>query len=238
MARVECHCGRVSNIAKAAMGRAARCPACACVMRFVIPVCGAELKPIVFGARLNVLAGPRRAGEALFLDQGAPISVGKSPDQILCLATPMVSRRHCTFSMTNDGQWHVEDRQSRNGLFVNGQRVQAHNLREGDLLTIGEYTLKFARLRIVAEPLYLEDSPGAPTPGSDETHFAMPTPVESEPVEMELVETKPEAIDFAKAEPEEVEIKEKELEEGIYDLAPARPSASSESKSHRKRRFR
>jgi pSer/pThr/pTyr-binding forkhead associated (FHA) protein len=53
-----------------------------------------------------------------------------------------VSRKHAVF--TKEGErWHLEDQGSLNGTFVNRERVEAAELRDGDELQIGKYRLTF-----------------------------------------------------------------------------------------------
>jgi pSer/pThr/pTyr-binding forkhead associated (FHA) protein len=51
------------------------------------------------------------------------------------LALPEISRRHCRFNF--DGQWHVTDLQSLNGVWVNGERVHEAVVYDGDHLRLG-----------------------------------------------------------------------------------------------------
>ena len=55
---------------------------------------------------------------------------------------PLVSRLHCQLTSTADSL-HVKDLDSTNGVLVNGKRVTASPLREGDRLTVGrvEFTV-------------------------------------------------------------------------------------------------
>ena len=56
------------------------------------------------------------------------------------LSHPEVSRRHCRFVFL-DGAWAVEDRNSLNGIYVNDEKVMRHQLRHGDIIRIGGFTL-------------------------------------------------------------------------------------------------
>lgn len=53
-----------------------------------------------------------------------------------------VSRRHAEVVRLAEG-WLIRDLGSRNGTYVNGQRVEEYVLQEGDLLTIGDINLTF-----------------------------------------------------------------------------------------------
>ncbi len=52
------------------------------------------------------------------------------------LAFPEVSRRHCRVTFEN-GQWHIADLDSLNGVFVNGERMHEAVLYDGDRVRIG-----------------------------------------------------------------------------------------------------
>ena len=49
---------------------------------------------------------------------------------------PLVSRLHCRLTLQQDGLL-VEDLESTNGTFVNGERVTKLVMRDGDALRVG-----------------------------------------------------------------------------------------------------
>ena len=53
-----------------------------------------------------------------------------------------MSRKHAVFTKDGD-RWHLEDQGSLNGTFVNRERVETADLRDGDELQIGKYRLTF-----------------------------------------------------------------------------------------------
>ncbi len=68
-------------------------------------------------------------------------SIGRDPKFAdIVLNRPAVSRLHCALHEDlNTGQWSIEDKESTNGTFVNGQRLephQRHPLRNGDQIEI------------------------------------------------------------------------------------------------------
>lgn len=93
-----------------------------------------------WSAALVVVSGPT-AGNQLPLRPGV-VSIGRSPGNQLVLPDTMVSSRHAVIKTDESGCW-LEDMNSRNGLFVNGSRVQRHFLRPGDVVTIGPFHLRF-----------------------------------------------------------------------------------------------
>ncbi len=62
--------------------------------------------------------------------------VGRAEDCQLRLASPLVSRHHCELTVEKDSAW-IRDLSSRNGTFVNGQRVaRQQSLQDGDLIWV------------------------------------------------------------------------------------------------------
>lgn len=143
MIRMRCQCGTQLTVPLSFVGRAAKCSACKHVLRYATGS-GAinEAEGSQVDSRLVITSGPQRAGEQILLVGSAPIGIGKSAEQPVALPGNHLSHRHCVLIRTQIG-WRVEDQNSRNGLFVNGNRVATHELQEGDELQIGEYELKF-----------------------------------------------------------------------------------------------
>jgi two-component system cell cycle response regulator len=73
---------------------------------------------------------------------GAPLSIGRSPECTLQLADDSVSRLHCRVSPGDDGVVLV-DLNSTNGTYVNGTAVSARHLRDGDRVQVGRSIFKF-----------------------------------------------------------------------------------------------
>jgi ABC-type multidrug transport system ATPase subunit len=63
-------------------------------------------------------------------------TIGRSPDSDIMVADALVSRVHATVVPTVDGL-EVQDNNSSNGTFVNGERIDRVLLREGDVVTVG-----------------------------------------------------------------------------------------------------
>lgn len=72
--------------------------------------------------------------------------IGRSTDCYLILDDPSVSRVHATI-VHEDGNLWVEDRGSRNGCVVNGNRIEGRiRLNDGDRLAVGHQTIRIVAL--------------------------------------------------------------------------------------------
>jgi pSer/pThr/pTyr-binding forkhead associated (FHA) protein len=73
-------------------------------------------------------------------------TAGRSSTADIPLVGALVSRRHATFTLSDSGV-DVADHGSRNGLFVNGERLtKPQALRPGDIITIGDDSLTLVEL--------------------------------------------------------------------------------------------
>lgn len=76
------------------------------------------------------------------LPPGAVKTIGRSTGAQFIVDAPLVSRLHCQLTATADAL-QVKDLDSTNGTFVNGKRITASPLRDGDRVTVGrvEFTV-------------------------------------------------------------------------------------------------
>jgi transcriptional regulator with GAF, ATPase, and Fis domain len=68
--------------------------------------------------------------------------VGRDPDCDLQIDHSRISRRHARFARAGDS-WRVEDLGSKNGVVVDGDRVERATLDEGSVVVIGPVELRF-----------------------------------------------------------------------------------------------
>ncbi|MFJ2954245.1 FtsK/SpoIIIE domain-containing protein [Streptomyces sp. NPDC087270] len=103
-------------------------------------------------ATLHVVGGPDAGGVHLL--QGGQAGVGRSADADVPLDDPDVSRLHCEIAVGADGTVTVADLGSTNGTTLSGRPVGTHPLPfpPGELLRIGESTLRLTRARPAAPP--------------------------------------------------------------------------------------
>ena len=94
-------------------------------------------------AVLEFLNG-ERAGQQLPLPDARSV-LGRHPECDIVLDLGAVSRQHAQISHVN-GEYYIEDLQSRNGTLVNGQTIQAaQQLRDGDEVKICDLAMTFHR---------------------------------------------------------------------------------------------
>ena len=159
------------------------CPRCGATLsanlRFCTR-CGAPLTPAATSEEqpanwhLVVIDGPD-AGRRYPLEQQTHL--GRGPETGIRLNDPQASRQHALIQLAQ-GQPVITDSGSRNGTFVNGTRIaRATSLSDGDLIRIGNTTLKVSRpqpavkdVRPPAAPRPITPSP-PPAPSS----FQSPT---------------------------------------------------------------
>ena len=91
--------------------------------------------------RLAILFGPRRG---VTRDVGKRVLVGRAPEADLQLIDEKVSREHCLFEPRENGVV-VRDLGSRNGTWVNGERLHGpHLLAPNDTVGIGETVVVYS----------------------------------------------------------------------------------------------
>jgi pSer/pThr/pTyr-binding forkhead associated (FHA) protein len=73
---------------------------------------------------------------------GTVVRIGRSPSADVVLDDASVSRRHALVTRRGERTVILDDR-SRNGVYVNGERVSEADLRDGDTITVGRVRLRF-----------------------------------------------------------------------------------------------
>jgi type II secretory pathway predicted ATPase ExeA len=95
-------------------------------------------------ARVEVLLHDEFVAE-LKLPFGAAI-IGRTPENDLQIRSKFISRHHAQI-MSDAEQSVVEDLNSTNGVFIKGKRVKHHELKDGDIIQLGEHKLLYRDLR-------------------------------------------------------------------------------------------
>jgi pSer/pThr/pTyr-binding forkhead associated (FHA) protein len=69
------------------------------------------------------------------------VSIGRAEDNNVQIKDTTVSSHHAKI-VTFYNASYIEDLGSTNGTFVNGKQVQKHTLKPGDVISLGEHSLK------------------------------------------------------------------------------------------------
>ena len=82
------------------------------------------------------------------------ITIGRGPENAIPLRDPAVSRSHARI-VRRDGDWMIEDLDSQNGTFVNGQRLKVRCLALDDVIRIGNAQFGLKSVDEIAPPTAL-----------------------------------------------------------------------------------
>jgi hypothetical protein len=99
-------------------------------------------------ARFKEGAGGSAGGSLVLADGGRiplgtePILIGRATDATVRVSDSSVSRRHAEVRQAGNG-WHLVDLGSTNGTRVNGAPVTERKLENGDVIAVGDATLRF-----------------------------------------------------------------------------------------------
>jgi hypothetical protein len=82
-----------------------------------------------------------RPGPAYHL--GMLVTIGRTPDNEIAIELPEVSRRHARLAFT-EGGYVLQDLNSNNGTYLNGERTVEARLQDGDQIQIGPVLFIFS----------------------------------------------------------------------------------------------
>jgi hypothetical protein len=91
------------------------------------------------GPRLELIKGN---APPVVVISNSDFHVGRSSQNHLSVNDIQVSRVHIRIRGAQ-GQWFIQDQNSSSGTFVNGSRIQAQPLKDGDNIRVGETIFKF-----------------------------------------------------------------------------------------------
>lgn len=97
---------------------------------------------------LRIVHGPEEAGQTLAVPGGHEVRIGREADASVDIVLPdaRVSRLHAALlAGVGDDYVTITDRGSSNGVFLNGRRVERAEVRQGDMLRLGDSVLVLAR---------------------------------------------------------------------------------------------
>jgi hypothetical protein len=109
--------------------------------RQLSPVDAAAVDALPGGHALLVVQRGPGAGSRFLLDEDQ-VNAGRHPDSQIFLDDVTVSRRHAEFHR-NGEEFTVSDAGSLNGTYVNRDRIDRVQLKDGDEVQIGKYRLVF-----------------------------------------------------------------------------------------------
>ncbi len=111
-------------------------------------------------------------GKILSLRESSPYLVGRDLKTHLRLRDQQVSRRHLKI-VSVGGEVRLEDLDSSNGTFVNGERVRSLGLKPGDKIQVGETLIFYLEEESVDEVVAVAPA----TAGTETAPAAAPVPV-------------------------------------------------------------
>ena len=115
--------------------------------------------PPAIGQRVTISAQPRPGVIVQYehklakhpLEQ-AGLTIGRAPDNAVVIDNSRISGRHARVEATGAGA-RIVDLGSSNGIFYQGQRVQSHTLRDGDVVHLGKFAAVQFRAQIGLLPV-------------------------------------------------------------------------------------
>lgn len=81
------------------------------------------------------------AGKKLYLS-GNSATIGRNKINSFLIKDSTISRQHARL-VQHQGQWYIQDLQSRSGIYVNGTWTQAQALHHCDLVRLGDIEFEF-----------------------------------------------------------------------------------------------
>ena len=102
--------------------------------------------------------------QSVFELRTSPITIGRHPSNFIPLLLDSISRFHARIESRGE-TWLLNDLQSSNGTFLNGERVtNPRTLAEGDVITLGRSDFTFSYLTPAERRALLTSPHGAPAP--------------------------------------------------------------------------
>lgn len=117
-----------------------------------------------------------------YLLDGPITAIGRTPNNDICIDNLAVSRNHAQIIREGD-RFVIEDLDSNNGTFVNGNRIHRHILNDNDTILVGKHTLHFQMAGSAAAAPPSQEAVRAPIPqaGTDLSQTYLFSPVKKDP---------------------------------------------------------
>jgi hypothetical protein len=121
-------------------------------------------------ARIRVInfddSGVEVEKEIIQLDQKDQFSIGRSQAADIKVMDIKVSRSHCRIEKRGD-KFYITDLGSRNGTYVNGDRITTHELTSGDNIKVGFSILRYELPDVASGKKSVRDIAEAETPAPE-----------------------------------------------------------------------
>ncbi len=85
------------------------------------------------------------------IEEKQSLTIGRLEENDVVVENLAVSGYHARIDAMGDG-FLLTDLKSKNGTFVNGERVVSHPLKDGEVITIGKHSLEFDYVAVEAKP--------------------------------------------------------------------------------------
>ena len=95
----------------------------------------------VLAQRISILRDVTRGSVFTLVDE--EYTIGRKPEAEIRVTDELVSSLHAMLLRDGDG-YRIEDRESKNGTFVNGQRIRNQLLRHGDSIRVGATEFRYS----------------------------------------------------------------------------------------------
>ncbi len=118
--------------------------------------------PVLPGSVFCSKCGAPMEGIAPRSADAGHIRIGRVADNDVCLNDDKVSRYHAALLRQNDGTWRIEDLSSKNGTFVNEERVASRAVSPTDQIRLGSISTSVAELLAQSSPQAPQDAMRAP----------------------------------------------------------------------------
>ena len=83
---------------------------------------------------------------AVYSVQVSPARIGRSPENEVVLGDKTVSRLHAILERVGDGSFQFQNKSEASSTLVNGQAIETCKLSDGDVISLGGTSLRFARV--------------------------------------------------------------------------------------------
>jgi len=114
--------------------------------------------------RLTIKQSDRKINELRFTR--GPIYIGRHTNSQVFLPGKLVSRQHAVIYYTQEGKWMLEDLDSANKTYLNGEAIRKTEIKTGDNVRITDFTIEInLENGVDTQQIHLEDTLVSPAQG-------------------------------------------------------------------------